>query len=328
MMKALVVGTGSIGLRHLRLLREKPELTVEVCDTRPEGLAEAVLVAPDARAWKDYAQALASSPDLVFIATPPASHPDLAESALEAGANVFCEKPMAGDLEGARRMVAAQERTGRMLNVGFVQRFMPELRAAHRMIQEGAIGTVCYARFSIGSYLTLQLSRSRHQRDLYAAAVLDYVYGFDTFWWMFHELPTQVYGRGVQVGSMPLTSNPNLISAILEYGSQRLAEIHIDYVSYPQQGSYRFQGDQGFLNLDLTTNQLEHGDRESGRLLVERFSYERDEIMRQQRDHFLEAVAAGEGLNTPAADALPSSLCVDALTRSLETGRPLPVDPL
>ncbi len=326
-MKALVVGSGSIGLRHLRLLREKPELTVEVCDTRSEGLAEASQIAPDARAWMNYQEALASSPDLVFIATPPISHPDLAATALEAGAHVFCEKPMAADLAGARRMVEAQERTGRLLNIGFVQRFMPELRAVHRMIQEGAIGAVCYARFSCGSYLTLQLSRSRHQCDLYAAAVLDYVYGFDTFWWMFRDLPTQVYGRGLQVGSMPLTSNPNLISAILEYGSQRLAEIHIDYLSYPQQVSYSFQGDLGFLNLDLTTHQLAHGDRESGRLVVEQFSYERDEVMRQQRDHFLKAVARGQGLSTPAADALPSSLCVDALIRSLKAGRPLPIGP-
>lgn len=327
-MKALVVGTGSIGLRHLRLLGEVEELTVEVCDTRAEGLAEAAQVSPDARAWTNYEDALTSSPDLVFIATPPSSHPIVAAAALEAGAHVFCEKPMAGDLEGARRMVEAQERTGRLLNVGFVQRFMPELQAVHRMIQEGAIGTIGYARFSIGSYLTLQLSRSRHQRDIYAAAVLDYVYGFDTFWWIFGSLPTQIYGRGIQVGSMPLSSNPNLVSAILEYGSDRLAEIHIDYLSYPQQGSYSFQGDLGFLNLDMTTHQLEHGDRESGRQIVERFAYERDDLMRRQRDHFLQAVEKGQGVNTPAADALPSSICVEMLTRSLKLGRPLPVEPL
>ena len=106
--RTLVVGTGSIGLRHLRLLRERENLSVEVCDSRPEGLAEAAEIAPEVPQWGDFQQAVAASPQIVVIATPPTFHAALACAALEAGAHVFCEKPISDSGRGARSMIAAQ----------------------------------------------------------------------------------------------------------------------------------------------------------------------------------------------------------------------------
>ena len=126
MKRILVVGTGSIGLRHLRLFGELENIQVEVFDSRPEGLAEARQVKPDARQWSNYGQALESKPHIVLIATPPSSHAPLTSLALQAGAHVFCEKPMADTLESARLMQQVQQQTGRLLNIGFVQRFMPD----------------------------------------------------------------------------------------------------------------------------------------------------------------------------------------------------------
>ena len=322
MKRVLVVGAGSIGLRHLRLLAEVEDLAVAVCDSRPEGLAEAGLAAPGARQWSDFQEAAASRPDMVFVCTPPGSHAALTRIALESGADVFCEKPISDSAAGARRMIRDQQRTDRILNVGFVQRFMPEMLRARKLIREGRIGRVCYARFSVCTLKTLENSRSRHQRDVFGSAALDYVYGFDTFWWLMKERPASVYARGVQVEGLPFTSRPNLLSAVIEYESERIAELHIDYVAYPDRCTYTFQGERGYVRVDLSRNMVEHGDGETGRRYVENLTVDRDDVMRDQRDHFLGALEGRHPVSSPPQDALHGTLGVDALIRSLKTGRP------
>ncbi len=326
--RALVVGTGSIGLRHLRLLREKEDLSVEVCDARPEGLAEAAEIAPEVLQWNDFQEAVAESPQIVVIATPPTSHATLACAALEAGAHVFCEKPISDSGKGARSMIAAQLQSGRLLNVGFVQRFMPEMLYAKKLIDDGVIGRVCFARFEVGSYETLSLSRSRHQKTLFGSAALDYVYGFDTSFWILGERPESVYAHGVLVPGFPLESNPNLLSAVIQYPSARLAELHIDYVAHPGRCSYTFQGELGYLHVDLVRNTVEHGDRESGKPSEQTFTPDRLDVMRDQRDHFLEALDGRHPVSTSAEEGLESILGVEALIRSLKSAKPEAVEAL
>jgi predicted dehydrogenase len=319
--RVLVVGTGSIGLRHLRLFGELEDTEVEVFDSRPEGLAEALLVKPEARQWSNYDQALETKPHIVLIATPPSSHEPLTTLALRAGSHVFCEKPMGDTLESARVMQQAQQETGRLLNIGFVQRFMPDMLRVRELILAGAIGTVCYARFSVSTLATLEFSRSRHQEHIFGAAALDYVYGFDTFWWILGEQPLGVYAHGIEAKNLPLTSNPNVISAVLDYGSDRIAEIHIDYVGAPDRCSYTFQGDLGFLHLDCSSHMLQIGNRLTRQVSTEVSPYDIDAVMRAQRDHFLDAVGGRHGVSSPGLDSLKSSAAVEALICSLSSGQ-------
>ena len=320
--RTLVVGTGSIGLRHLGLLREREDLSVEVCDARPEGLAEAAEIAPEVRQWSDFREAVATSPEIVVIATPPTSHAALTVAAMGAGAHVFCEKPISDGGEGARSMVAAQRKSGLLLNIGFVQRFMPEMLYAKKLIDDGVIGRVCYARFEVGSHETLGLSRSRHQKTLFGSAALDYVYGFDTFFWILGERPESVYAQGVLVPGLPLESNPNLLSAVIQYPSPRLAELHIDYVAHPGRCSYTFQGEAGYLQVDQVRHTVEHGDRETGKRTEKTLVHDRSDVMRVQRDHFLEAVDGIHPVSTSGEEGLESILGVEALIRSLRSGKP------
>ncbi len=84
--------------------------------------------------------------DAVSIAIPNHLHAAVAVEALEAGLHVLCEKPMATTLADAERMVAAARRSGRRLMVEMSFRFKPVSLAAHRLLLEGALGEVYYAR--------------------------------------------------------------------------------------------------------------------------------------------------------------------------------------
>ena len=85
---------------------------------------------------------LAEGLDVVVVATPHPSHAELTIAALETGAHVLCEKPLAVEAREADAMVAAAERAGRLLGVAFQQRFRPVIAAARRLLDDGRLGSL------------------------------------------------------------------------------------------------------------------------------------------------------------------------------------------
>ena len=79
-------------------------------------------------------------PDVVVVTTPHPFHARIAIDALEAGAHVLCEKPMAVHVGDADAMIDAAERAGRLLAINLQFRHRPEVRAAKRLIDEGRLG--------------------------------------------------------------------------------------------------------------------------------------------------------------------------------------------
>src|SRR5689334_5567449 len=79
---------------------------------------------------------LALKPDLVSINTYTDSHADLAIRAMENGAHVFVEKPLAASVADAERVVATAKRTGRKLVIGYILRHHPSWIAFIRLARE------------------------------------------------------------------------------------------------------------------------------------------------------------------------------------------------
>ena len=97
------------------------------------------------RAFGRVDELLAEGLDVVVVCTPHPSHAELTIAALEAGAHVLCEKPLAPEVREADAMIDAANRTGRLLGVCFQQRFRPVIAAARRLLDEGRLGVLVRA---------------------------------------------------------------------------------------------------------------------------------------------------------------------------------------
>lgn len=84
----------------------------------------------------------ATEPDLAVIMTPHTSHPTAAIAALESGAHVLVEKPMAIEVGAADRMIDAASAANRLLAVNFQHRTRPEIRTAIDLLRRGEVGDV------------------------------------------------------------------------------------------------------------------------------------------------------------------------------------------
>ncbi len=94
-------------------------------------------------AYDDWRQMLDRHPvDLVSVVTPTVTHAPMTLAALEAGAHVVCEKPMAMNDDEARTMLDTAERLGRVHMIDHELRFNPNRRKIRQLIDDGAIGDV------------------------------------------------------------------------------------------------------------------------------------------------------------------------------------------
>ena len=84
--------------------------------------------------------------DLVDIAAPSAIHAQISIAAAEAGKHIFCEKPLALNLEDAKAMVNAVEKAGVVNMIGFNYRRVPAIALAKKLIADGEIGEIYHFR--------------------------------------------------------------------------------------------------------------------------------------------------------------------------------------
>ena len=146
-----VVGAGLLGTRHARVCHESADTTLlAVCDHNAEH-ARTVAERHDAAVYTDHRELFGTLGPrgrgtlvAVTVATPDDAHRDIVCDALDAGLDVFVEKPLAMTVREADEMIAAGDRGGRVLVVNYSQRWLPEHLAVARLLGEGALGDVVF----------------------------------------------------------------------------------------------------------------------------------------------------------------------------------------
>lgn len=141
-MRIGVAGVGRIGTMHANLLAEQPMVEeLVICDPLP-GRAAQVASALGGEAVGSVEAFATFEMDAVVIATSTASHADLVESFCRRGIPVFCEKPVAMDLERTRDVARTQRETRTLVQVGFQRRFDPGYVELRRRVTAGKLGGI------------------------------------------------------------------------------------------------------------------------------------------------------------------------------------------
>ncbi|MBI4605373.1 MAG: Gfo/Idh/MocA family oxidoreductase [Planctomycetes bacterium] len=121
-----------------------------VCDVWDRALEEARAVAHEgAFATKDH-RAVLERKDIhaVMVATSDHWHVPITVDACEAGKDVYVEKPLTHDASEGKRVIEAQDKHSRIVQVGTQQRSMPQFQKAHELVKSGHIGEVQRVRLS------------------------------------------------------------------------------------------------------------------------------------------------------------------------------------
>lgn len=157
-MKVAVIGCGTIAnAAHIPSYMNNPEAEIKYfCDIIPERAEAAVEKYGCGTAITDYHVAL-NDPEIeaVSVCTPNNMHPTISIDAMRAGKDVLCEKPAARTYAEALEMQKVQHETGRILNIGVVNRFNDSVNLIKKFIDDGKLGEVFHVYVSFRAHRSI-----------------------------------------------------------------------------------------------------------------------------------------------------------------------------
>ena len=284
-----VVGAGQFGKNHCRVIHEseRAELVavVDIDATRAAEVASLYGGLP----LTDYRE-LGGRVDAAVVAAPTSAHEKIGCFLADAGIDVLVEKPLTADVESADRLVRTAEKSGRVLQVGHLERFNPAVSELERRV-------------------TLPLFFEIHRMNLFSPRSLDVDVVLDL---MIHDVdivlaltgtePAEIRAAGVSI----LSSKVDIANVRLEFSNGCVANLTASRISTERVRKLRlFQPDQ-YLSLDYTRQDLAIFSVRGGQIGFEQAPVTKAEPLKLQLEAFLECVQTRKSPKTSGRAARPT----------------------
>ena len=190
-----LVGVGRIGKGHARTLAAMPEVTLAaIADVNGEAARATAEETGAARWTTDPSEVIADlAVEAVVIASSTDTHAPLIVAAAGSGKHVFCEKPVALDLETTDAALAAVAEAGVSFQIGFQRRFDPAYAQAKELIASGALGTVEMLRDAMRDPAPPPRGYVETSGGLYRDMT---IHNFDCVRWLMDAEPDQLFAMG------------------------------------------------------------------------------------------------------------------------------------
>jgi predicted dehydrogenase len=237
--RVAVIGVGHLGRHHARILSGLDGAAlVGVVDANPQRAQEiAEIHGTKPLAMSD----LAGAVDAVVVATPTASHAEVARPLLERGVAVLIEKPIARSVDEADAILAAGRASGAIVAVGHTERFNPAVEAARRrlssprFIEVHRLGTFPDRSLDIDVVFDLMI----HDLDVILSVVDSPVAGIDA------------------VGVPVLTPKIDIANVRLRFESGCIANLTASRISRDRTRKIRFFQPDSYVSVDYAAQELE-----------------------------------------------------------------------
>ncbi len=324
MMKVAVIGVGTMGMNHARVYSELPEIElVAVADVNLKA-AEAVAGRHGVHAYSDYRDMLAKEkPEAVTIAVPTALHERVGMDALEAGAHILMEKPIAATLDEGKRLVEKARALKHQLMVGHIVRFNPAIQALKQKLTYGDLGRIfqIFCRRA-GPFPTrirdvgVVVDLAPHDVD-----VMRFLTGLD---------PTRVYAETEQ---RIHTDHEDLLWGVLRFSDGVVGSLEINWLTPTKVREVLVLGERGLFRVDDLTQDLyfyenaQAKDTQWSALAslkgvsegsMIRYALQRYEPLKAELQAFLTAIKDGKPMPVTGADGLAALKLALALVESGE----------
>ncbi|MBI1797938.1 MAG: Gfo/Idh/MocA family oxidoreductase [Candidatus Eisenbacteria bacterium] len=323
-----VVGTGDWGANLVRNFAALPgSRLAALCDTDPARLARAAAQAPGARTTTRLEE-IAAAPDVrgVVVAASAIQHHPIAKALLEAGKDVYVEKPLALTVGDAEELVRLARERDRILMVGHLLLYHPGVRHLKEMVRRGDLGDILYIysqRVNLGKV-------RRDENALWSFAPHD----LSVILHLLEMEPVDVAARGAAFLQGEVE---DVVFLHLRFADGRMAHVHVSWLDPHKLRKFTVVGRQKMVvfddmeasekirvydkGVDRAGQIVSYGDAlsiRSGDILIPKISLQ--EPLRLECQHFVECVRDHKAPLTDGADGLRVVRVLAAAQRSLELG--------
>lgn len=271
--KLAVVGAGQFGKNHCRVIRESDRAELSAVVDIDAGRAAEAASAHGTEALTDYRE-LAGKVDAAIIAAPTSVHEEIAGRLLESRIDVLVEKPIAADVVSADRLVAAAGRTGRILQVGHLERFNPAVMALE-------------SRATLPLFFEIHRMNAFSPRSLDVDVVLDLmIHDVDVVLALINAEPSEVRAAGVSI----LSPKVDIANVRLQFPNGCVANLTASRISTERIRKLRLFQPQQYLSLDYGRQDLAIFSVHNGQIGFEQAPVTKAEPLKLQLDGFLDCI--------------------------------------
>ncbi len=310
-MRTAVVGVGYLGRFHAQKYAALP-------NSRLVGIADPSAAARDAVAAELGVAAHADHRDLlgrvdaVSIVTPTPLHHAVAKAFLEAGAHVLVEKPLTVTVEEGIDLVDTARRTGRILQVGHLERFNAAVHAMQPVLTVPRfVESARLAPFKVrGTEVDVVLDLMIHDIDLILSIVRSPVVSVDA------------------IGSSVFSKEIDIANARLRFANGCVANATASRISMKTERRLRVFQDDAYVSVDLQQKVLTVIRKGVGvgadgmpQVAIEETSYEQGDALRAEIEAFLHAAETGGAPPVTGEDGLLALRTAVAITEQVTTSR-------
>jgi predicted dehydrogenase len=325
-MRALVVGGGSIGKRHLQnllALGVSDLIAVEPDPSRRSSLENELRIL----CCSDLTVGLSTQPDFAVIASPTCLHLAQALKVANLGINLFVEKPLAHGEGEMPELASLCERKHLVSMVACNMRFHPGPARVKRLLLESQIGKVLFARIHMGSYLPewrpasdYRMNYAAH-KDSGGGCILDCIHEIDLARWYLGEVSTLVC-MSAHLSSLEIETE-DVAAIICRHESGAISEIHLDYVQRSYERGCEIVGETGSIRWNYNDGCVRLLQAESGRWedYPQSSTWQTNEMYLDEMKHFLQCVEGGKQTVLPIPEAVRVTRIALAAKESSESGR-------
>ena len=327
-MKIAVVGAGYWGENLVRVFNQLGVLG-QVCDARAGRLQQLAAKYPGVQTETSLEAVLNDSGlDGVVIATPAETHYGIAKSAMEAGKDVFVEKPMALRSAEVERLMDLAERQQRILMVGHLLEFHPAITRLQQMVENGELGRLEYIYSNRLNWGKVR----REENALWSFAPHD----ISVILLLLKDLPIQVAATGGAY-LQPNIADATVSTMLFDRGVR--AHLFVSWLHPYKEQKLVVVGEHRMAVFDdvRKTDKLQVFDKKielvDGQFVVERptpqvVPFPSDEPLALECQHFLECIETRRQPKTDGADAWRVLKVLEASQRSLNmNGEPVQLEP-
>lgn len=329
LLRAAVIGAGSMGRNHARLYAEMDDAElVAVADSDQEVLTK-IAHRHRIRTYTDYRAMLDREQiDLVSVVVPTEHHYAVARDTLLAGVPTLVEKPIAATVEEGAELVALAQELNVLLTIGHIERFNPAIIALKDQLDHGSLGRVHQVHVRrIGPFparikdVGVVVDLATHDLD-----IMHYLTG------------SNVTRLHAEVGHRLHTAHEDLLSAVLRFENDIIGVLDINWLTPTKVRELSVIGERGmfvanYLTQDLVlfeNDAVPEGDNwhelavlgvSEGRMI--RFKINKKEPLRAELDAFIGATRARSAPPVRGEDGLLALAVAQKLVESGRTGQAL-----
>jgi predicted dehydrogenase len=301
-----VVGAGSFGRNHLRVIHQSPHAELAGVFDLDESRAKQAAETYACPIFHSLEQ-LAERSDAAVVATPTVSHADIGCKLMALGLDVLVEKPIAHEPAAARRLVDAASKLGRILQIGHLERFNPAVIAL-----ESAVTTPLFFEIHRMSEFS--------PRSLDVDVVLDLmIHDLDIVLWLTKSAPEEIRAAGICI----LSSKVDIANVRLQFPGGCVANFTASRVSTERIRKLRLFQPHEYISLDYSRQDgVRFSVAEGMKIGFAPLAVTKDEPLRLEVENFIESVVNRTQPRVTGAQGLAAlEVAVDILAKIEEHSR-------